>query len=107
MCKKCEKSCHCYDCVEKINKCNQLCQSKGYKMEKLKLYTVTKPNSDHSIKVGDIIWLSQNGDLNNATAKGWLQSNEWDIKGCNDFETTECTTHRLEICEVDEKVIKL
>lgn len=45
---------------------------RGCKMEKLKLYTVIKSNSDHSIKAGDIIWLSQNGDLNNATARGWL-----------------------------------
>lgn len=76
-------------------------------MKKLKLYTVTKSNSDHSIKVGDIIWLSKNGDLNNATTKGWLQSNEWDIKGCNDFEITECQTHRLKIQEGIERVIKL
>ena len=46
-------------------------------MEKLKLYTVTKPNSDNSIKVGDIIWLSKNGDLNNVTVKGWLKFSEW------------------------------
>lgn len=76
-------------------------------MEKLKLYTVIKSNSDHSIKAGDIIWLSQNGDLNNATIKGWLKFNEWNAEKCADFETTECTTHRLEIQEGAEKVIKL
>ena len=35
-------------------------------MEKLKLYTVTKPSSDETLQVGDFIWLSKNGDLNNA-----------------------------------------
>lgn len=76
-------------------------------MEKLKLYTVIKSNSDHSIKAGDIIWLSQNGDLNNATIKGWLKSSEWRQKGCNDFEITECQTHRLEIREGIERVVKI
>ena len=33
-------------------------------MEKLKLYTVTKPSSDGTFVAGDIIWLSANGDLN-------------------------------------------
>lgn len=33
-------------------------------MEKLKLYTVTKPSSDGTFVAGDIIWLSENGDLN-------------------------------------------
>ena len=32
-------------------------------MEKLKLYTVTKPSSDGTFVTGDIIWLSANGDL--------------------------------------------
>ena len=41
-------------------------------MEKLKLYTVIKPSSDETLQVGDIIWLSENGDLNDARAKGWL-----------------------------------
>lgn len=39
-------------------------------MEKLKLYTVIKPSSDSSFQTGDIIWLSENGDLNNASASG-------------------------------------
>ena len=33
-------------------------------MENLKLYTVTKPSSDGTFVTGDIIWLSENGDLN-------------------------------------------
>lgn len=76
-------------------------------MEKQKLYTVTKSNSDNSIKVGDIIWLSKNGDLNNATVKGWLKFSEWNAEKCADFEITECQTHRLEICKGIERVTKL
>lgn len=33
-------------------------------MEKLKLYTVTKPSSDGTFVTGDIIWLSANGEQN-------------------------------------------
>ncbi len=40
-------------------------------MEKLKLYTVTKTSSDETLQIGDIIWLSENEDLNNAN-KGFL-----------------------------------
>lgn len=39
-------------------------------MEKLKLYIVTKSSTDETFKIGDLIWLSQNGDLNNAMARG-------------------------------------
>ena len=54
-------------------------------MEKLKLYVVTKSSTDKTFKIGDIIWLSENGDLNNAMAKRWLSKNEWDVDGTNDF----------------------
>ena len=42
-------------------------------MEKLKLYTVTKTSSDETLQIGDIIWLSENKDLNNAN-KGFCQN---------------------------------
>lgn len=76
-------------------------------MKKQKLYTVTKSNSDHSIKVGDIIWLSKNGDLNNVTVKWWLKFSEWNAEKCADFEITECQTHRIEVCKGIERVTKL
>ena len=75
-------------------------------MEKLKLYTVIKPSSDETLQVGDIIWLSENGDLNDARAKGWLTKDEWDVAGTNDFEVEECTTHRLLVVSGEEMVIK-
>ena len=75
-------------------------------MDKLKLYTVTKPSSDETLQVGDIIWLSENGDLNNAKAGGWLSKDEWDVDGTNDFAVEECKTHRLLIVSGEEMVIK-
>lgn len=75
-------------------------------MEKLKLYTVTKSSSDGTFQAGDIIWLSKNGDLNDAKAKGWLSKEEWDIAGTNDFEYEECNTHRLLVLDGHEMVVK-
>ena len=42
-------------------------------MEKLKLYTVTKPSSDGTFVAGDIIWLSANGDLKGRMGFFWDQ----------------------------------
>ena len=75
-------------------------------MEKLKLYTVIKSSSDETLQVGDIIWLSENGDLNDAKAKGWLSKDEWDIAGTNDFEIEECRTHHLVVLDGREMVLK-
>ena len=75
-------------------------------MEELKLYTVTKPSSDETLQVGDIIWLSENGDLNDARAKGWLTKDEWDVACTNDFEVEECKTHRLLVLDRHEMVVK-
>ena len=75
-------------------------------MEKLKLYTVTKPSSDETLQVGDIIWLSENGDLNDARVKGWLSKDEWDIAGTNDFEVEECKTHHLVVMYGSEMIVK-
>ena len=75
-------------------------------MEKLKVYTVTKPSSDETLQVGDIIWLSENGDLNDAKAGGWLSKDEWDADGTNDFAVEECKTHRLLIVSGEEMIVK-
>ena len=75
-------------------------------MDKLKFYTVIKPSSDETLQVGDIIWLSENGDLNDARAKGWLTKDEWDIAGTNDFEVEECITHHLLVLDRHEMVVK-
>lgn len=75
-------------------------------MEKLKLYTVTKASSDRTFEVGDIIWLSENDDLNSCKGRGWLQKSEWDNPGTNDFEVTKCTDYYLDIAGSHEEVRK-
>ena len=77
---------------------------KHSKMEKLKLYTVTKPSSDGTFVTGDIIWLSANGDLNSCKGKGWLSKAEWDASGTNDFEVEPCKTHYLDVSRWSETV---
>ena len=74
-------------------------------MEKLKLYTVTKASSDETLQIGDIIWLSENEDLNNVN-KGFLSKHEWEVAGTNDFEVEECRTHHLLVLDGYETVVK-
>ena len=74
-------------------------------MEKLKLYTVTKTSSDETLQIGDIIWLSENKDLNNAN-KGFLSKHEWEVAGTNDFEVEKCRTHHLLVVSGEEMVVK-
>lgn len=64
-------------------------------MEKLTAYIVKKSSTDKTFKSGDIIWLSGNGNLNNAMAGGWLERQEWDTPKTNDFEYELCNTHCL------------
>ena len=78
----------------------------GENMEKLKLYTVTKTSSDETLQIGDIIWLSENKDLNNAN-KGFLSKYEWEVAGRNDFEVEECRTHHLLVLDGYETVVKI
>lgn len=75
-------------------------------MEKLKLYTVTKASSDRTFEVGDIIWLSQNEDLNSCNGQGCLSKSEWDNPETNDFEVTACTEYYLDVTNGHEKVRK-
>lgn len=76
-------------------------------MEKLKIYVVTKNSTDGTFRVGDLIWLSDNLDLNNATAKGWLSKDEWNIDGTNDFECKVSEDYYLDIIGKDEIVRRL
>lgn len=73
-------------------------------MKKLKLYIVTKSSTDDTFRVGDIIWLSNNMDLNNATARGWLPRDEWDTQNTNNFKYDVCISHRLSIINGSEYV---
>lgn len=73
-------------------------------MEKIKLYTVIKASTDRAFEVGDIIWLSDNNDLNSVNNKGWLSKEEWDVPNTNDFEVIECKTHYLDVHDGVESV---
>lgn len=75
-------------------------------MDKLKTYTVIKSSTDETIEVGDIIWISENGDLNSVKGGGWLSKDEWDVSGTNDFEVEECKTHHLLVLDKHEMVLK-
>lgn len=66
-------------------------------IEKLKLYIVTKSSIDKIFKSGDLIWLSSNGDLNNAMTGG--PQNECDVDGTNDFEYEISNTHYLDVID--------
>ena len=63
-------------------------------MEKLKLYKVTKASSDGTFNIGDIIWLSNNEDLNSCKGCGWLPKSEWE----------ECTDYYLDVTDRSEEV---
>lgn len=76
------------------------------RMEKLKLYTVTKSSSDENVQVGDVIWISANGDLNFAKEKAWLATEEWDHPQTNDFEVDECKDYYLDVLQGMEIVKK-
>ena len=52
---------------------------KASEMELMTPYRVTKGSTDGTLTTGDIIWLSNNGDLNVADSKfsGWLDHDDW------------------------------
>lgn len=76
-------------------------------MDKLKLYVVTKSSTDKTFNNGDLIWLSENGDLNNAMAGGWLSEEEWNVNKTNDFECKISDTHYLDVINRRECVRKI
>ena len=54
-------------------------------MERNKLYTVTKASSDNVIRLGDLIWLSEDDVLHSIMYMGTCLRKNWDIPGQNDF----------------------
>lgn len=49
---------------------------KVQELETLKPYRVTKSSSDRTFVSGDIIWMSENGDINIVQAAGWINPHE-------------------------------
>ena len=56
-------------------------------MHPLTAYRVTKDCTDGTLQRSDIVWLSENGDLNIAHPRtpGWLSYNEWHDPKTMDF----------------------
>ena len=48
-------------------------------MERNKLYTVTKASSDDVIRLGDLIWLSEDDTLNSIMYMGTCLRKNWDV----------------------------
>lgn len=50
-------------------------------MERNKLYTVTKASSDDVIRLGDLIWLSEDDTFNSIMYMGKCLRKNWDVPG--------------------------
>lgn len=61
----------------------------------LKPYCITKGSSDGTFIPGEIVWLSENGDINSVQAAGSMDPNEVG-KAALDFEVIK--TNRSEVC---------
>lgn len=60
---------------------------KSHEMDTMIPYEVVKGSTDHTLEVGDIIYLSEDRSLNGGG--GWLNEDEWNNEGTNDFEVVE------------------
>lgn len=67
-------------------------------MERNKLYTVTKASSDDVIRLGDLIWLSEDDTLNSIMYMGTCLRKNWDVPGQNDFQVEPCEKFHLGDC---------
>lgn len=70
-------------------------------------YRITKESSDHTFIEGDIIWVSENGDINNIHGSGWITPSEC-LKESLDFECVEAHDYEVlkygnsEVCRIKE-----
>lgn len=76
---------------------------KVQELETLKPYRVTKSSSDRTFISGDIIWMSENGDINIVQAAGcinphetWGKTLDFEVETASDFEVVK--TNGSEIC---------
>lgn len=72
-------------------------------LEALKPYCISKSSSDKTFVYGDVIWVSENGDINSVQAAGCIDPHEVDektldfeIELTSDFEVVK--TKGSEIC---------
>lgn len=76
---------------------------KVQELEALKPYRVIKSSSDGTFAFGDIIWISDNGDINSVQATGCIDPHEvgrntldFEVEAAPDFEVVK--TNGSEIC---------
>ena len=76
---------------------------KVQELEALKPYRVIKSSSDETFASGDIIWISDNGDINSVQAAGCISPHEvgqktldFEVEIVPDFEVVK--TNGSEIC---------
>ena len=81
-------------------------------LQPLVAYEITKGSSDRTFSVGDIIWMSENGDINTVKAGGWITPSECQ-KESLDFECVEAPDYEafkvgnIETCRQNEQQIEL
>lgn len=63
-------------------------------MEILRAYRITKESSDGTFQTGDIVWKSENGDLNSAHGRGWILPDEQTSETI-DFECEEAVDWKV------------
>lgn len=75
-------------------------------------YRITKGSSDHTFLVDDVIWISENGDINSVQGSGWITPSECSKKSL-DFECVEAPDYdafkvgNIETCRQKEQQIEL
>ena len=75
-------------------------------------YRITKESSDHTFVVDDVIWISDNGDINSVQRSGWITPSECS-KESLDFECAEAPDYEvfksgnIETCKQKEQQMEL
>lgn len=63
-------------------------------LQPLTPYRITKGSSDHTFSIDDVIWISENGDINSVQGGGWITPSECQ-KESLDFECVEAPDYEV------------
>lgn len=66
----------------------------GRSMKALTPYIVTQGSTDGTFQRGDIIWKSENGDINSLKGRGWIHPDECDPETM-DFTFEETAEYKV------------
>ena len=66
-------------------------------LKKLTPYRITKPSTDRTFCLGDIIWVSPNGHINSIQSKGWIDptDSDFDNEKTLDFDAEEAMDYEV------------